>query len=658
MSMIASVHFAVGERVVLQERLKALVQMGYKRQDEVSDPATFANRGGILDVFPWGFSSPVRVEFFDDQVDSIFSYDLSSGLRLETHQMVVVLPSSSRISPKRLKRIDWNWGQTPIQPFVDIESGDHVVHVEYGIGIFKGTKLMDVPGHKDRMHLIIQYADKEILYVPMDDLNLVQRYVCPGMSKHHIKLSKLGTRMWKAMREKAKQGILTYANELLRLQARREALQGFACTVESEWEQDLKDDFPFKETPDQEKAIRETLEDLKKPKPMDRLICGDVGYGKTEIAVRAIFKMIMNGRQVAVIVPTTLLAEQHYETFVERFRNFPVKTAMLSRFQTKKEQRMILEAMKAGECDLVIGTHRLFSSDIEFKNLGLIVIDEEQRFGVKHKEKLKKLRLLVDVLTLSATPIPRTLYLSLVGGRDISLVSTPPPNRVPVVIKVCAYEPQLVKEVIQKELSRTGQVFYLYNRVQGIEKIAGRIADLVPEARIGVAHGQMGTKQLEKIMHEFMHGNIDVLVSTTIIESGIDIPNANTMIIERADHFGLSELYQLKGRVGRAGREAYAYLLVPKSASLTHDSQRRLQAIERHAHLGAGFNIAMEDLEIRGSGNILGTQQSGFVMSIGFDLYCRLLKDAIDSLKNNGEISEEANAVSADDGASSDGQSE
>lgn len=638
--MIHSVHFAVGERVVLQERLKALVQMGYQRFEEINEPATFANRGGVLDVFPWGFSSPVRIEFFDDRVESIFSYDLNSGLRLESHQMVVVLPTSNRISAKRLKRIEWNWGQTPIQPFVDIEKGDHVVHVEYGIGVFKGTQLMDVPGYKDRMHLIIQYADKEMLYVPMDDLNLVQRYVCPGMSKHHIKLSKLGSKAWKALREKAKDGILAYANELLRLQARREALEGFACTIESEWEKTLQEDFPYTETPDQMKAITDTLNDLRKSKPMDRLICGDVGYGKTEIAIRAIFKMIMNGRQAAVVVPTTLLAEQHYETCLERYKNFPVKIAMLSRFQTKKEQQQILEKMKIGECDLVIGTHRLFSNDIDFKNLGLIVIDEEQRFGVKHKEKLKKLRLLVDVLTLSATPIPRTLYLSLVGGRDISLVSTPPANRVPVVIKVCEYEQKLIKEVIAKELSRSGQVFYLYNRVQGIDKVAGRISALLPDARIGVAHGQMGTKPLEKIMHDFMHGNIDVLVSTTIIESGIDIPNANTIIIEHADHFGLSELYQLKGRVGRAGREAYAYLLIPKSASLTHDSQRRLQAIERHAHLGAGFNIAMEDLEIRGSGNILGTQQSGFVMSIGFDLYCRLLKDAIDSLKESPQLFE------------------
>jgi len=635
--MIHSVHFAAGETVVLEERLRALRDLGYRRQAEVTEPATFTHRGGILDVFPWGFSFPVRVDFLEDCVESIHSFDPSSGKPLEAHQMVVILPVAPKISPRRLKRIEWSWGERPVQPFVDLEPGDFVVHVSHGIGIFRGIRKI-APREGDKIpHLVVEYQDRETLYAPMDDLNLVQRYIAPGGGR--IKLSKLGSKAWLRICDKARRGIISYAHELMELQAKREFLPGYAFPGDTEWQERLEAGFEYEETPDQLRAISEVKKDMESSKPMDRLICGDVGYGKTEVAVRAVFKAILSGKQAAVLVPTTLLAEQHYETFEKRLAEFPVEIRMLCRFQTRAEQERIVALLRSGECDLVIGTHRLLSADVAFKDLGLVVIDEEQRFGVRHKERLKKYRLLVDVLTMTATPIPRTLYLSLVGGKDMSMVNTPPTNRVPIRTRVCTYDPVLIRRAVLKEIERGGQVFFVHNRVEGIQEEAERLRKIVPEARIAVAHGQMDSKELEAVMHEFIRGRIHLLAATTIIESGIDIPNANTIFINRADAFGLAELYQLKGRVGRYDREAYAYLLLSKDAAMTHESQRRLNAVERYSHLGAGFNIAMEDLEIRGAGNLLGTEQSGYVSSVGFDLYCRLLKDAIESLEGGGDSS-------------------
>ena len=632
--MIHSIHFALKEEVVLEDRLKALRDLGYSRQPAVTEPLTFTHRGGILDVFPWGFSFPIRVEFADNVVESIHSYDPSSGSLLEPHKTVVILPTHERISAKRLKRIEWNWGERPLQPFVDLDIGDYVVHVAHGIAIYRGTKKLKTPQKDERLHLVLEYKDQERLYVPMDDLNLVQRYIAPGQTTGKIKLSKLGTKGWIKIRERARKGILAYAHDLLELQAKREMLSGYPFKVDTEWQTKLEGSFEFEETPDQLRATEDVKRDLESSRPMDRLICGDVGYGKTEVAIRGVFKVIMEGKQVAILVPTTLLAEQHYETFQERFKDFPVTIRMLSRFQTKKEQEEVVRSLNTGECDLVIGTHRLLSKGISFKDLGLVVVDEEQRFGVRHKERLKRYRLLVDVLTMSATPIPRTLYLAIVGGKDMSLVITPPKNRVPITTRAIPFDEKIIQEAIRFELARDGQVFFVHNRVQDIDRIASKVKKVVPEARLAVAHGQMESKILEEVMHNFIHHNIDILVATTIIESGIDIPNANTIFINRADQFGLADLYQLKGRVGRYDRDAYAYLLIPKEAVLTHEAQRRLQAIEKHVYLGAGINLAMEDLEIRGAGNLLGTEQSGYVMHVGFDLYCRLLKDAIDSLKS------------------------
>lgn len=630
-----SLHFVLNEEVDLEERIALLDEMGYRRQNTGKlDSGAFSVRGGILDIFAWGFSFPVRVELFDRTVQTIQSYDPASGLALEPHKMVVILPVLSR-EARGVSKFNWNWGEKPIQPFVDVEPGDPVVHVSHGIGIFRGVEKIRSREGQARAHMTIEYDEQEMLYVPLDDLYLVQRYVAPGVSKKNLKLSKLGGKIWLRVREKARQGILSYAQELLELHAKREMLQGFAFPNDADWQTTLRTSFLFEETPDQARAIEETLKDMAATKPMDRLICGDVGYGKTEVAVRAVLRAIAAGKQAAILVPTTLLAEQHYETFSRRYQSFPVQVEMLSRFRTAAEEKEVLKRLADGSCDVVIGTHRILSKDVAFKDLGLVIIDEEQRFGVRHKEKLKKLRLMVDILTLTATPIPRTLYMALVGGRELSLVNTPPKNRVPIRTRVVEYDERLIGEAIRYELSRKGQIFFVHNRVEGIDTVAKKIKALAPEARLGLAHGQMDPESLERVMRSFIRGDLDVLVSTTIIESGIDIPNANTIFVNRAETYGLADLYQLRGRVGRYNRDAYAFFLISKGVLLTHDSQKRLSAIERHTHLGSGLSLAMEDLEIRGAGNLLGTEQSGFMTGIGFDLYCRLLKDAIESIKKH-----------------------
>jgi len=639
--MFASLHFAAGEEVVLEERLRALKQMGYERVHKADMQSTYTHRGGILDIFPWGHSFPVRVEFVGDQVEMIHTFDPSTGALLEPHQMVVILPVGDRAIRRPGQATIWNWGEKPVNPFVDLENGDLVVHVAHGIGRFRGIEKITPVGGKVQQHLRIEYAEKEKLYVPLTDLHLVQRYVALGLRekrKIDVKLSKLGSKMWPKIRERARKGILSYASELLDLQAKRRLVPGYAFGADNDWQKKMEAEFPYTETPDQERAVEAVKRDMEAPRPMDRLICGDVGYGKTEVAIRAAFKAVMNGKQVAMLVPTTILCEQHFENFRDRFKNFEASVEMLSRFQTAGEQRDIIKRTAAGSVDMLIGTHRMLSKDVSFKNLGLLIIDEEQRFGVQHKERLKCFRLEVDVLTMTATPIPRTLYFSLVGGKDMSQIQTPPQNRIPIKTYIVETSDKIIREGIEFELARGGQVFFVHNRVHDIEMFANKIRMLAPEARVAIGHGQMHPKELEDVMHRFIHKEVDVLVSTTIVESGIDIPNANTLFIDRADAFGLSELYQLKGRVGRFTREAHAYFLIPKGAALSHESQRRLTAIERHGHLGAGFNIAMEDLEIRGGGNLLGTEQSGFMTAIGFDLYCRLLKDAIDSLGKTKEF--------------------
>ncbi len=512
---------------------------------------------------------------------------------------------------------------------MDIEPGDKVVHVDYGIGIYRGIERHKLD-HEIVDHIVIEYADGDKLHVPFSDLNLIQKYI--GFNKRP-KVHKLGGKIWKRTKKLAEKGINNFAIDLLELTAKRESMEGFRFSADTDWQKELEMNFPFDETPDQARSTSEVKKDMESLKPMDRLICGDVGYGKTEVAIRAAFKAVMDNKQVAILVPTTILAEQHYNTFCSRMEKYPVHIAMLSRFRSKAEQRLILEDLGKGKVDIVIGTHRLFSPDIKFKNLGLVIIDEEQRFGVRHKERLKRLRLTVGVLTMTATPIPRTLYLSLMGAKEMSQLETPPQDRLPIKTTISKYDERLIKKAIEYELARKGQVYFVTDRIRGIEKLARSLSRLCPRAKIEVAHGAMYSKALEKAMLKFIKGQTDVLVSTTIVESGIDIPNANTIIINNADRFGLADLYQLRGRVGRFKRQAFAYFLISRSGAFTTNATNRLEAIHKFTELGSGFKIAMRDLEIRGAGNILGTEQHGYINSIGFDLYCRLLRGAIDTYK-------------------------
>jgi len=513
---------------------------------------------------------------------------------------------------------------------VDIKPGDFIVHIEHGIGQFKGIKNMTM-GNSQKEYMVITYAANDILYVPTEQIDRISRYV--GSGERQPVLSRLGTHEWNRTKQKVKEEVEEIAQDLLELYAARQIIPGYAFTQDTVWQKELEASFPYIETPDQIKVQEEVKEDMSQPRPMDRLIIGDVGYGKTEIAIRAAFKAVMDNKQVAVLVPTTVLAEQHYLTFKQRMGAFPVKIDVLSRFRSTREQKSVIEGITNGSIDICIGTHRLLQKDISFKDLGLIVVDEEQRFGVSHKEYLKKLREQVDVLTLSATPIPRTLHMSLVGVRDMSVIETPPENRLPVKTYVAEYSDQLVREAILRELERNGQVFFVHNRVQGIAQVAAKLKNLVPEAQIEIAHGQMPEEKLEQVMLDFQKGESNLLVCTTIIESGLDLPNVNTLIVNRADRFGLTQLYQLRGRIGRGSNLAYAYFLYDKEKRLTPTAEKRLMSIFEATELGAGFGIAMKDLEIRGAGTLLGTRQSGNISAVGFSLYTQLLSQAVEEQK-------------------------
>lgn len=513
----------------------------------------------------------------------------------------------------------------------DLNINDYVVHVDHGIGRFIGLTNMVTDGIK-REYMILEYADDGKLYVPTDQADRVSRYV--GSGGYAPSLSKLNTQEWARTKQKVKQAAVEMAQELLIIYASREVSTGISFSPDSIWEHELAASFPYEETDDQIQTIWDVKQDMESPRPMDRLVCGDVGYGKTEIAIRAAFKAVNSGMQVAVLVPTTVLAQQHFTTFTERLAAFPATIEVLSRFRSPKEQQDVIERLAKGSVDVCIGTHRLIQKDVVFKNLGLVIVDEEQKFGVAHKEKLKKLRSEVDVLTLSATPIPRSLHMSLVGVRDMSTIETAPEERVPIKTYVSEYNSELVREAILREIDRNGQIFFVHNRVQSINYVANQLRELVPNAKFGVAHGQMPEDMLESVMFDFTTGNIDVLVCTTIIESGLDMPRANTLIINQSDKLGLTQLYHLRGRVGRGDVRAYAYLLYDKGKRLTEPAQKRLRTIFEATELGAGFRIAMKDLEIRGAGNILGPEQSGHVGAVGFDLYCRLLAGAVEELKS------------------------
>jgi transcription-repair coupling factor (superfamily II helicase) len=535
-------------------------------------------------------------------------------------------PSARRLS---LRRARLRGGRVPID-FTELAEGDLVVHVEHGIGKYLGIQELTQGGTKSEC-VVLEFAEGARLYVPFEQAFLISRYV--GIGKRFPPLSNLGDAKWSRAKKAAETAVFDYAARLLSLQAQRTTLAGFAFLPDSKWQREFEASFLYTETVDQLRAIEETKRDMETDQPMDRLICGDVGFGKTEVAIRAAFKAVMSGKQAAMLVPTTVLAQQHFETFRQRMSDYPIRVAMLSRFLSAAEQRKTVAAIQDGSIDIIVGTHRLISSDIQFKDLGLVIIDEEQRFGVRHKELLKERFKLIDVLTLSATPIPRTLYLSLVGAKDMSSIDTPPPNRLPVETVVCGYDERIIRDAIQRELRRRGQVYFLHNRVYSIERVRNRVQELCPAARVDIGHGQMEEEELESVMQRFVQGDIDVLISTTIIESGLDIPNANTIIIDRADRFGLADLYQLRGRVGRAQHKAYAYLLLPRDLMAAGAARSRINAIKQYSGLGAGFKIAMRDLEIRGAGNILGTAQSGHIVNIGFDLYCQLLQQAVEKLK-------------------------
>jgi transcription-repair coupling factor (superfamily II helicase) len=744
-----------------------LVDCGYERAAIVHGRGQFATRGGIIDVFPWHAAMPLRIEFFDQEIESIREYDPDSQLSttkkssaeillrepdksaiaqdyIADDHLVVCLAdtipvgihthlhlsqegidevSSTRLAlgilPSPLGAFEagdfilqetkreqffsqlsawhaakWtvamsfaNQGeearflelagdmpeimimrgevhagfvipsiklavissselfgryrsatgvrknlldrqQTSAINLEEIQLADLVVHYEYGIGRFRGIQPSDDAFTEE---IVIEYQNGALLQVPIDQAHLVAKYV--GMGGKTPELNQLGGNSWKNTRKTAEKSILDYAAQILRIQAERQTKEGYAHPPDTRWMWEFENSFHFTETADQKRAIEDAKRDMESAEPMDRLICGDVGFGKTEVAIRAAFKAVTGGKQVAILVPTTVLAEQHCRTFRERMSDYPIRVDLLNRFRTPAEVRETIKGVADGSVDIVIGTHRLLSGDVVYHNLGLVVIDEEQRFGVKHKEKFKEIFRHIDILTLSATPIPRTLYMALMGTRDMSTIDTPPPNRVPVHTTISPYDERVIRDAIRREMKRGGQVFFLHNRVKTIEMMRKKIQTLVPEARILIGHGQMHQDDLEVVMKQFVQGEADVLLATTIIETGIDIPNANTILIDRADRFGLADLYQLRGRVGRAGEKAYAILLLPRDMLTQGDARKRIQAIRQYTALGSGFKIAMRDLEIRGAGNLLGTKQSGHIAAVGFDLYCKLLRQSVDRLK-------------------------
>ncbi|MBK8091430.1 MAG: transcription-repair coupling factor [Verrucomicrobiaceae bacterium] len=758
-----------GEKLDVEILLKELTDAGYERSPVVTERGQFARRGGIVDFFSWQAEEPLRLEFFDDELESIRAFDLhnqASIRRLESAGIILTMNDGADDSGRvrhHLRKDDFiiqiegedsteaharifsgtasvsgledfaaaihenplgvfdasdfvlhearrelfnrqisEWHQAGWRSVIffhneaererfnelqsklpssvetklgllyrgftvpaaklavltgaeifgrhqhirrvrgskldeaetlrkardvlsELREGDLVVHAEHGIGRYMGVEVRD--GGKKEEVLVLHYADSAKLFVPLAHVHMVSRYV--GVGGKAPSLSKLTETRWKKTRATAEKSVEDFAKRMLSVAAERQTLKAFSHQPDTKWQVEFEESFLYRETPDQLRSAEEIKRDMEAEKPMDRLLCADVGFGKTEVAIRAAFKAVMGGRQVAILVPTTVLARQHHENIRQRMSEFPVTVEMLCRLTPANKEREIVKGISEGTVDIVVGTHRVISKDVRFKNLGLAVIDEEQRFGVKHKEKFKDIFRLVDVLTLSATPIPRTLYLALMGMRDMSTIETPPPNKQAVMTQICPYDERIIKQAIETEIERGGQVFFLHNRVATIEKVAMRIRELCPKARVLIGHGQMDSELLEDIMHTFVDGEADVLVCTTIIESGVDIPNANTIIIDRADRFGLADLYQLRGRVGRGGVQAHAYLLLPRDEVTAGDARKRVNAIKQYAGLGSGFKIALRDLEIRGAGNLLGTEQSGHIAAIGFDLYCQMLKQSV-----------------------------
>lgn len=625
-----------GKIDMLVEELKRLRHSGYKT---------------IIATYSSERAKKISKILIENEIDNI--YTTSRDVEIKSSQIIVVPANISQgfqypsikfqiITDKELvgsnksgvkKKRTKKKNSSKIESFMDLKVGDYVVHENSGVGKYTGIEQISVDGIK-RDYLKVMYNGGDSLYVPIDQMDKVQKYIGGDVEK--VKLNKLGTQEWSKAKNKVKKEIEDMTKELVELYAKREKRKGYKFSKDTVWQNEFEDKFPFTETDDQLKAIKETKKDMESVKAMDRLVCGDVGYGKTEVAIRAIFKAVMAGKQVAVLVPTTILAQQHYNTFVERFEDYPIRVEVLSRFRTAKQQKQIVEDAKKGLVDVLIGTHRIVSKDIDLSKLGLVVVDEEQRFGVKHKEALKKLKVDVDVLTLSATPIPRTLHMSLSGIRDMSIIEEPPQERYPVLTYVTEAKDSIIQDEILRELDRQGQVFFVYNRVEGIEQMASRIKKLVPDARVGVAHGRMTSSQLENTVLSFLAKEFDVLVCTTIIETGMDIANANTIIIYDADKMGLSQLYQLRGRVGRSTKQGYAYLMYERNKVLSEVAEKRLKAIKEFTEFGSGFKVAMRDLEIRGAGDVLGSQQHGHMAVIGYELYVKMLNEAISKIK--GEV--------------------
>ena len=578
------------------------------------------------------YSEDMQREVKPGEIMAAYGY-ASEGYEYPMLKFVVISESDIFGRKKKKKKRKKYEGQR-IQDFAELKPGDYVVHENHGIGVYKGIEKIEVEKIvKDYMKIV--YAEGGVLYIPVAQMDLIQKYA--GADAKKPRLNKLGTIQWGKTKSQVKKAVQIVAKDLVELYAVRQQSEGFVYGPDTVWQKEFEEMFPFEETDDQLQAIEDTKHDMESKKIMDRLICGDVGYGKTEIAIRAAFKAVQEGKQVVCLVPTTILAQQHYNTFVQRLKEFPVRIDLLCRFRSAAEQKKTIEDTKKGFVDILVGTHRVLSKDVVFKDLGLLIIDEEQRFGVTHKEKIKKLKENIDVLTLTATPIPRTLHMSLIGIRDMSVLEEAPNERMPIQTYVMEYNDELVREAITRELARDGQVYYVYNRVNDIADVAGRIQSLVPDANVAFAHGQMKERELEDIMYDFINGDIDVLVSTTIIETGLDIPNANTMIIQDADRFGLSQLYQLRGRVGRSNRMAYAFLLYQRDKLLKEVAEKRLSAIREFTDLGSGIKIAMRDLEIRGAGNLLGEAQSGHMEAVGYDLYCKMLNEAVRQLKGGPE---------------------
>lgn len=585
---------------------------------------------------------PDRIELEKVQ---ILKGSIQNGFELPTDKLVLLTEHElfNKVTKKAARRQTLTNAER-LKSYSELNPGDFVVHVNHGIGKYTGMETLTINGiHQDYMSII--YKDDAKLFIPVTQLNLLQKYV--SSEAKTPKINKLGGTEWAKTKKKVASKIEDIADDLIELYAAREQEVGYAYSPDNDYQEEFENAFPYTETDDQLRSAAEIKHDMEGKKPMDRLLVGDVGYGKTEVAMRAIFKAVQEGKQAAFLVPTTILAQQHYETMKQRFTDFPVEIGLLSRFRTKKQQTETIDGIKKGQVDIVIGTHRILSKDIEFQDLGLLIVDEEQRFGVKHKEKLKQLKAQVDVLTLTATPIPRTLHMSMLGVRDLSVIETPPANRYPVQTYVMEQNPGAIREAVEREIARGGQAFYLYNRVATIEKKVDELQQLIPEARIGYAHGQMSESQLENVLFQFIEGEFDLLVTTTIIETGVDIPNVNTLFVENADHMGLSQLYQLRGRVGRSNRVAYAYFLYQADKVLNEVSEKRLQAIKDFTELGSGFKIAMRDLSIRGAGNLLGAQQHGFIDSVGFDLYSEMLSEAV-ARKRGLETKEEKTQVEID----------